>query len=135
MGSLMNIWALRWILGVSGEYLGSPIKWSKKLEALLWIFEASGEIWLRLRWNILSYWIKRMWNLLVGERGVDGLRWYWIKNIWIWPNKYLDILLLLFKNYLFTIRYRGYKIPEENVALPRHGATVLVGEVRFFSIL
>ena len=28
------------------------------------------------------------------------------------------------------LRYRGYKIPEDNVALPRHGATVLVGEVK-----
>jgi len=28
------------------------------------------------------------------------------------------------------LRYRGYKMPEENVALPRHGATVLVGEVK-----
>jgi len=28
------------------------------------------------------------------------------------------------------LRYRGYKMPEENVAVPRHGATVLVGEVK-----
>jgi len=28
------------------------------------------------------------------------------------------------------LRYRGYKIPEENIALPRHGASVLVGEVK-----
>ena len=27
-------------------------------------------------------------------------------------------------------RYRGYKMPEENVAVPRHGASVLVGEVK-----
>jgi len=28
------------------------------------------------------------------------------------------------------LRYRGYKMPEENVAVPRHGAQVLVGEVK-----
>ena len=28
------------------------------------------------------------------------------------------------------LRYRGYKMPEENVAVPRHGACVLVGEVK-----
>ena len=28
------------------------------------------------------------------------------------------------------LRYRGYKMPEENVAVPRHGASVLVGEVK-----
>jgi len=28
------------------------------------------------------------------------------------------------------LRYRGYKIAEENIALPRHGASVLVGEVK-----
>lgn len=28
------------------------------------------------------------------------------------------------------LRYRGYKMPGENVAVPRHGATVLVGEVK-----
>merc|ERR1719334_1221389 len=28
------------------------------------------------------------------------------------------------------LRYRGYKMPNENVAVPRHGAQVLVGEVK-----
>ena len=28
------------------------------------------------------------------------------------------------------LRYRGYKMPDENVAVPRHGAAVLVGEVK-----
>jgi len=28
------------------------------------------------------------------------------------------------------LRYRGYKIAEENIAVPRHGASVLVGEVK-----
>ena len=29
------------------------------------------------------------------------------------------------------LRYRGYKMMDENVALPCHGASVLVGEVKF----
>ena len=28
------------------------------------------------------------------------------------------------------LKYRGYKLPEENIAVPRHGASVLVGEVK-----
>ncbi len=31
---------------------------------------------------------------------------------------------------LIYYRYRGYKMLDENVALPSHGAAVLVGEVK-----
>ncbi|XP_023340918.1 BTB/POZ domain-containing protein 9 [Eurytemora carolleeae] len=46
------------------------------------------------------------------------------------PDVLLDAIQSRTESKDTELRYRGYKIPEENVALPRHGATVLVGEVK-----
>ena len=37
---------------------------------------------------------------------------------------FFDVIILV------SYRYRGYKMLDENVALPSHGAAVLVGEVK-----
>jgi len=46
------------------------------------------------------------------------------------PDILLDAIQSRTESRDTELRYRGYKMPDENVAVPRHGAQVLVGEVK-----
>lgn len=46
------------------------------------------------------------------------------------PDVLLDAIQSRTESRDMELKYRGYLIPEENVATPRHGAVVLVGEVK-----
>jgi len=46
------------------------------------------------------------------------------------PDILLDAIQSRTESRDTELRYRGYKMPDENVAVPRHGAQVLIGEVK-----